>query len=524
MRALAKVTSFLPLLVLALAACTDEEIVYRDRPPFNPPADSASGFLGYYTISSQQTTCGNCHADFQGSWKESDHAKAYTTLKNASGVQPACYSCHTITERGNQTSGTVGHDKVQDSTYYDVQCESCHGPGLEHVEGVNQGTLIRPLARIAVGPDTSSGCGACHNGTHQPFAEQWAKSRHAIVDASRGSNPSCQKCHEGRGRLVAWGVNNNYTEKSDPANYQSITCAVCHDPHGSPNAANLRRSPSDPDPVSNVCMGCHLYRTAPSGGSSRGNQPHGPQGAVLLGFAGWRPPTFVYDTARIYGSHATTANPNLCAGCHVNRFTVTDPASGNVVFQSTGHLFEAAPCVDAQGKPTGDDSCAFTATARNWSACTASGCHANANVAANVFNSARVEIKFLQDILWVDTDADRTVDAFPTDQGYLPRIKANTTDLDPSNSTVTAADGSEFNARLCGEGLHSHPDGSFGTHNKFLCQALLAQSAGYLKSIYAFLPSPPAAAQEVIDKWSRPVQSGPGQPMIRRESFPVMDQ
>ncbi len=507
---------------VALGACTDEEIVFVEREPFNEPADPNSGFLGFYTSATKQTTCGNCHADFQASWRETRHAGAYATLKGNAGAQAFCYSCHTVTERGNVATGTVGHDAVQDSTYFNVQCESCHGPGLEHVQGVNQGQLVRPLARIGVGPDTSAGCGACHNGTHHPFVEQWGASRHALLRAgSPSTSASCTRCHEGRGKLAQLGVASNYAERDGTAP-QPITCTVCHNPHGSSNDGDLRLSVADPEPSANLCMSCHLRQVVPVGQSSRGNQPHGPQGAVLLGFAGWRPPDFVYDTARIYGSHATTANPNLCAGCHVSPFTVED-AQGNFTFQSVGHLFKSIPCVDAQGVPTEDQDCAYTAGARNWSSCTKAGCHATAGVAAGIFNAARAEIEFLASILWVDTDGDETVDNFPTDQGYLPRIKANTNDLNSNDQVVTGADGAEFNVRTCAEHRTGHPDGSKGTHNKFLCQALLAQSAAYLKSIYGFLPSPPAEAQGIIDKWSGPIQAGLGQPVIRREAFPVMD-
>ena len=184
-------------LAAALAACTKEEIVYQDRPPFNEPADPATGFLGYYTSSSKQTTCGNCHADFQGSWKETGHASAYATLKSVNAAA-SCYGCHTVNERGNSATGIVGHDKVQDSTYYDVQCESCHGPGLEHVEGVGAGNITnRPLAHIGIGPDTTASCAACHNGTHHPFVEEWSQSRHA--NPPRSTSPDCVRCHESRG-------------------------------------------------------------------------------------------------------------------------------------------------------------------------------------------------------------------------------------------------------------------------------------------------------------------------------------
>ena len=516
-------TTLLGVAAIAAVGGCDDDIVYRDRPPFNEPADPASGFVGYYAAAESRTTCGNCHADFQAGWEETAHAHAWQTLADID-APASCYSCHTITERGNVATGVVGHDKVQDETYYDVQCESCHGPGLEHIEAVSQGQLVRPLANIGIGPDTSAGCAACHNGSHHPFVEQWAVSRHAIVDDHMAPNPSCQKCHEGRGALARWDAGTNYAEKGEATSYQAITCSVCHDPHGSSNPAQLRLSVADPDPSANLCMSCHLYRTEPSAGSSRANQPHGPQGAVLLGFAGWRPPNFVYDTARIYGSHATTANPNLCAGCHVNRFTVTDQVTGDFVFQSTGHQFEAIPCVDDQGVPTGEDDCAFTADARNWSACTNAGCHVGgAGVAANVFNSARDLIIDLQNVLWADTDADQTIDPSPTDQGYLPLILTNTTDLNPSDNEISAADGSEFNVRLCGIGLHGHPDGSFGTHNSFLCRALLLQSAAYLESIYGFLPAPPPAVKAMMDKWSQSVQTGSNRPIIRREAFPSID-
>jgi len=490
----------LALPALLAIGCSDDEVVYEDRPPFNAPADPASGFLGYYTASTKETTCGNCHADFEGTWAQTGHAVAYSTLKNNPGAQPSCYSCHTINERGNSATGSVGHDKIQDSTYYDVQCESCHGPGLEHVEGVGAGNITnRPLAHIGIGPDTSASCAACHNGTHHPYVEQWAASRHAnLRDGKPSTDPGCTPCHEGRGKLNQLGVTSNYAERDGTAP-QPTTCAVCHNPHGSPFSGNLRLALDNPDPPSNLCMSCHLRRGEPSTGSSA---PHGSQGAVLLGFAGWRPPDFVYDTARIYGSHATTANPKLCAGCHVQPFSVEDD-QGNFTFQSVGHLFKPIPCLDSEGRPTGDNTCAYNPTERNWSSCTKSGCHANANAAASAFNSTRAEIDLLVSFLWVDTDHDRTIDpANAGDQGYLPLIKQNNPEaFSTEDQVVSAANGTEFNVRTCGDELDSHPDGSKGTHNKFLCVALLAQSASYLQTLYAYLPSPPAATAALLKKY-----------------------
>src|SRR5687768_10133101 len=131
-------------LAVALMGCASDNIVFRDREPFNPPPAAAAGFLGYYDADAKQTTCGNCHVDFQASWSQTGHASAYATLEANTHKAPACYGCHTVTGKGNVAVGTTaGHDAVQDAVYYDVQCESCHGPGLQHVEGVGQGSLVR---------------------------------------------------------------------------------------------------------------------------------------------------------------------------------------------------------------------------------------------------------------------------------------------------------------------------------------------------------------------------------------------
>jgi len=483
------ITSFSPLalakatLIAAavLTACEDD-VVYQDRPPFNPPAEAAASFLGYYDATTQKTTCGNCHADFQGSWGMTNHAKAYNTLNSNPGKKDSCFGCHTTNGRGNAAAGTTaGWDGVKDPVYHDVQCESCHGQGLEHVEGVGQGNLVRPLAELGV--NGTGNCSDCHSGAHHPFTDEWKQSRHANLNTSRASNPSCVGCHEARGALARWGIDANYVEKANPTDYQPpATCATCHDPHGSSNPNQLRYPVTTADPDQNLCMKCHNRRAEPEPPSTV--TPHAPQGAVLLGYAGWRPPGFAYDTARIYGSHATTKNPKLCAGCHVLQFTVNDPTSGNFVFKATGHLFRPIPCLDATGKPTADKTCAYTTAARTWQSCTQSGCHADAAVAVSVFNSVRTRMKTATEQLWLDTNKDNTLQAAPTDGGLLAIVKQQRP-AEWTTSDITAAEGAEFNARLCGEYGASNSDNSKGVHNPFLCDALLSSTTAYIKNYYA---------------------------------------
>ena len=81
-------------------ACTDEKIVFRD--PVNPPPDASSGFLGYFSTTDKQTTCGNCHVGMQAQWETTRHAGAYETLAALGAeAQPFCFGCHTVNQRGN---------------------------------------------------------------------------------------------------------------------------------------------------------------------------------------------------------------------------------------------------------------------------------------------------------------------------------------------------------------------------------------------------------------------------------------
>jgi predicted CXXCH cytochrome family protein len=485
----------LPLIAI-LAGCTTEKVIFRDREPFNEPVEAAAGFLGYFSTDPKVTTCGNCHAGHQTSWATTAHADAWAALP--ANAASTCKSCHSVTGLGNTVSGQAGYDATQNAIYHDVQCENCHGPGLNHVKGVGQGMVVRPLAKLAASGDGT--CAECHSGTHHPFAEEWSQSAHAANDHN---GATCIECHEGRGALAKWGVKTNYAERDVTTSYQGITCSVCHDPHGSANGKQLRFAIDDPTPSANLCMKCHMRRVEPLVTSSSG--PHGPQAAVLLGTAGYRPTGFEYAEGLIFGSHATDANPRLCAGCHVNRYTVTDP-QGGFVFQATGHLFRPAPCLDAQGKPTADKSCAYTATARSWASCVGSGCHNSAAVAANVFNTRRALIKLLADEIWRDLDADGNLDAAPTDAGMLATLKQTQPgQWSTSDSKITPAEGAEFNARLCGEYGSSNSDNSKGAHNPFLCQALLVASINELHSFYG-LPSPPAAVQAILDAPMRNAQ------------------
>lgn len=431
------------LTLLVFGGCTDK-IVYKDLPDFVAPPAGAEGFLGFSDVDGRRTTCGNCHSGKQAQWEGTAHSHAWETLVASGASAKTCEGCHSVGALGNvSTTASAGYAATQNPRYEDVQCESCHGPGLTHVTNPDIQSN-KPLASIAVGASLTNGCGECHSGSHQPFLEQWAGSRHAKEPGSRGTNSSCWGCHEAKHVLAAWGVNTNYIEASGTSTH-AVVCAVCHDPHNAKNPKQLRFPIDEPSLETNLCMKCHYRRAVPDVTSSSG--PHSPQGPVLLGEAGWIPPGFAYPPGSLVGSHGSDRNPRLCATCHVNSFTVNDQLTGKFSFQATGHSFQPIPCVDASGVPIADQTqCTPDDTRRSFKACV--GCHLSENAARTVRSVAKARLAALA------AEMDALV-------ARIPAAEFSTTD-----NKITTGEGCKFNSGLAKE--RGSP-----IHNPFLIEALL---------------------------------------------------
>jgi len=514
------------LTVMALGACTDEKIVYRDRPPFNPPPDSLNGFLGYFTVSTKQTTCGNCHVGTQAEWKVTRHASAWADLQGSGHAVASCNKCHTVSELGNSVGHPAGYSTVPDSAYRDVQCESCHGPGFTHVDNPDI-EANHPLARIHVDTGVVTSCSACHTGVHTPFVEQWKQSAHGSGPgfASAATNAACQPCHEGRVAMqVKFGENANYVEKAS-ATPERIGCVTCHNPHGSPNEAQLRAPLSTPT-RDQLCVTCHSrsgtppWSVATGTGTSRG--AHGAQGLLVLGEnVGWIPPDFAYDTSQIASSHGTAANPRLCATCHVVRTTITDQLTGQFTFQSVGHTFDAIPCADAAGIPRPCGSPEATDTTHNFTACSTSNCHIGGpQVAKFAYQTLKGELNNYLDQIWTDNNGNGIIDSTGIDGGLMPQLvaralrpgatAADSAPINFRNNVTSVAKGTLWNAalaatedrriflsgKLLGNTFSTHMASGNGVHNPFLLKALLVSSIASMHSTYG-LPSPPITSTQV---------------------------
>ncbi len=468
------------LMAAALSGCADDKIVYRDKPLFETPAATAAGFIGYQSTTSKTPTCGACHVEVLGEWKETKHAGAWATLQANAGKKGYCEACHSVSNNGNGAADTlVGYRTTKDARYQDVQCESCHGAGTTHITNPTKSNV--PLVSLKPSSGFSNGCGACHSGVHNPFYDEWKVSGHGTLALSksgawgaRADSSYCQGCHTGQGALANWGIaqRTNYKEKAKgPGDTLTITCAICHDPHAKNNTAQLRFSISVNNTEQNLCMKCHNRRSVPDPTSSRA--AHSPEGALLTGEFGWVPPGMELPAGvtKITTTHGSTANPRLCAGCHVNKWTVTD-ATGSFQQNVTGHRFLPTPCVNANGAPTATQPAAgadcAAGTTRSFKSCVASGCHGSQTAAQSAEAIAEGRVKTLA------LEVNRLV----------ALVKAQKPgEFSTTDNKITTAEGAAFNS---GSVYNTTTNAATAAviHNPYLVEALLTSSIAQLKKDY----------------------------------------
>ncbi|MCU0634744.1 MAG: hypothetical protein MUE41_07720 [Gemmatimonadaceae bacterium] len=449
---------------VVLAGCTDEKIVFRDREVVGNVPTAAANFVGYSDNERRATVCGACHIGAQGLWAQTGHAKAFEGLPAADRTNAGCLACHTTNGRGNvgpnTQAGFVSTSGNDQARYRDVQCESCHGAGLSHAS--NPTTANRPQASARAGSASAEGCGQCHNSSFSPTFQEWQSSGHGAMRHWSATGPNtraeCQGCHTGQGALTMLGVDarSSYKEKGQVGTAPlQLTCAVCHDPHSNAIPGQLR-TPITVADERNLCMQCHNRRGTPEVNSSRG--VHAPEGPLLLGQAGWWPPSLQLPGGqdRINGTHGSSANPRMCAGCHVMKFSIRD-STGRVTLNATGHTFEALPCVNAQGAPTLRNDCQITA--RTFKSCVGSGCHGTEAATRTVFDVATLRIRTLNDQL----------------KALLARVPP--TEFNATDGRYTTAEGSRFNTSL------GDRAGSVA-HNPYLVEALLIGSINQVRRDY----------------------------------------
>jgi hypothetical protein len=120
------------------------------------------------------TACQRCHEQEYLQWSATRHAFAFETLlKKERYFDPNCVSCHT-TGFGYQTGFQIGDEA---SAFKGVQCETCHGPGKQHV-----GNPKKENIRLAA---ETSLCLTCHDTKHSPGFKDVVALHTKDVDHSR---------------------------------------------------------------------------------------------------------------------------------------------------------------------------------------------------------------------------------------------------------------------------------------------------------------------------------------------------
>jgi len=116
--------------------------------------------------------CRDCHAAEYATWSESGHARAGDTLVEADAAGNAdCLRCHT-TAFGKPTGFPTGGKLSQHPDLGRVGCESCHGPGGDHVpeSAPKTGTIVS-LGDKCDSCAILQVCGGCHDDANDPGFE-----------------------------------------------------------------------------------------------------------------------------------------------------------------------------------------------------------------------------------------------------------------------------------------------------------------------------------------------------------------
>lgn len=334
------------------------------------------GTGGFDNIPAAFPNCMSCHngqptfTDIFNRWKVTGHATSFKTGISTlnSGFGPSCFKCHTMGYDHNIVASNNGFDdKAVDlgwnwssyappkpgnwdtiknrfpalAPFAGVGCESCHGPGSEHVFGGGDTNKIMKSVNAGV-------CGQCHDSPPQaPIFTQWKNAKHSNVvwsssfaQNNNGTNDlgNCIRCHDGQGYVnFTKGIGTNTNGKTQ-ASHEMVSCATCHDPHGNSNNAYLRSRPVNSDTLANgyhytnvgngaTCMDCHKSRrntatyvltkiTSGTWGPHHNSQADIYLGQNLATFGG----------APYRSTQHFTFLQNACVTCHM---APTDTASAN---------------------------------------------------------------------------------------------------------------------------------------------------------------------------------------------------
>jgi cytochrome c1 len=292
------------------------------------------------------TSCIKCHTT---GWDPSANNGNFGFLAHQSGYDTTWYKTYTGTSSFSiPTNSTTAWDLLNTPKYSNalpvsnIGCESCHGPGADHVATFGNTSKISNSLDAGV-------CLQCHEApTHHMVGTYYNASNHATMPLAGldATSTSCFPCHSGSA-YFKYSQNRTTPGYSSADASQPITCAVCHDPHTATNYG-LRLVPvtlKNNFSVSSggngqLCMTCHQARknaattitsTAPYYGfSDRFGPHHGPQSDMF-----WGQNAYQYGDSTLSGMNTHGGLTDACVTCHMQTRTTNSNHQWNMS-DSTG--------------------------------------------------------------------------------------------------------------------------------------------------------------------------------------------
>jgi len=238
-----------------------------------------------------------------------------------------CDGCHSV--NFNPTTRTV--------TEWNVGCERCHGPGSAHLVNPSRANIVNPARLDPVG--SVDVCVQCHSEGHprtspsdqeyhwpvgfavgRRLSDFWRLETHALGQTG-GLHYADGTARENRMQGNDFVQSVMYT--------RGVTCATCHDPHGTPNNADLVK------PARVLCLTCHGPKS-----------PNGPHASSL----------------EEHTHHQAGSAGSECVSCHMPKIA---QMLGDVMVRSHTFKFIAPAAAERLQMPDSCTSC-HTDKTRAW--------------------------------------------------------------------------------------------------------------------------------------------------------------